>query len=534
LGGNFAHCEDRAGPVVETIEQEPIMRKNIVVYSDGTCQDGGVRPEQRVSNVYKMYRASRTGPENPINPNDQVAFYDAGLGTDIGATALTAPWRFIQKLLGSVTGNGIVRNIADCYTFIINHYEPGDRVFLIGFSRGAYTVRSLANLLMLCGVPTKTPGGPLMRFRKQVDDIAMEAVTVVLEHGAGFPRAQYAAEREEQARRFREKYGSDGNVNSNVAPYFIGVFDTVASLGAKGPRRLGIQAGLIAAFVLTVGVAAALPTLLIAWLLDGRFSFWPAWWGLMLLTQVGAGWWWTRRQKASRLKIIRDFPKPGDVREHYAEWKDDNFDRLLSVYAKFGRAANAIDENRQDFQRVEWGTVVGDPAASAEAEGPPKLVQMWFAGNHSDIGGSYPEAESRLSDNALSWMIGQATSVPDGLKLGPVYVNDVKAANTGDEGTPLHLFPRADGVQHCELAGMRDTIDGYVAHVPVWLPLVRGWLAKLNWPEQMRKIPYDARVDESVRQRFRLDNVTQCAGHGKYRPEAMRHHDEFGTLYPPL
>src|SRR3954447_26017192 len=85
-----------------------LMPKNIVVYSDGTGQDGGVRPEQRVSNVYKMYRASRTAPDNPIDPKDQVAFYDPGLGTDIGATALSAPWRFIQKMLGSVTGGGIV------------------------------------------------------------------------------------------------------------------------------------------------------------------------------------------------------------------------------------------------------------------------------------------------------------------------------------------------------------------------------------------------------------------------------------------
>ena len=130
-------------------------------------------------------------PRQSDRPEEQVSFYDAGLGTDIGATALSAPLRFIQKMLGSVTGRGIIQNIADCYKFIINHYEPGDRVFLIGFSRGAYTVRSLANLLMLCGVPTKTPSGPLMRFRKQIRDIAMEAVTVVLEHGAGHPRAEY-------------------------------------------------------------------------------------------------------------------------------------------------------------------------------------------------------------------------------------------------------------------------------------------------------------------------------------------------------
>jgi uncharacterized protein (DUF2235 family) len=270
------------------------MPKNIVVYSDGTGQDGGVRPEQRVSNVYKMYHASRTSPDNPIDPQEQVAFYDPGLGTDIGTTALSAPWRFIQKLLGSVTGRGIVRNIAECYAFIINHYNPGDRIFLIGLSRGAYTVRSLANLLMLCGVPTTTPSGPLMRFRKQVDDIATEAVTVVLEHGAGHPRAEFAAEREEQARRFRAKYKSDGEVNSNVGPYFIGVFDTVASLGAKGFMRLGIQLALLTALSATVAVLAAVPLLAIAGVLHWLtpLHFWSTWGTLVLLTVVGLGTWW--------------------------------------------------------------------------------------------------------------------------------------------------------------------------------------------------------------------------------------------------
>ena len=137
------------------------MPKNIVVYSDGTGQDGGVRPEQRVSNIYKMFRASRVSFDNAIDPREQVTMYDAGLGTDVGATALTAPVRFVQKLLSSIDGRGITANIADCYAFIINHYEPGDRIYLFGFSRGAYTVRSLADLLRLCGVPTKSPDGPV-------------------------------------------------------------------------------------------------------------------------------------------------------------------------------------------------------------------------------------------------------------------------------------------------------------------------------------------------------------------------------------
>ena len=451
------------------------MPKNILVYSDGTGQDGGVRPEQRVSNVYKMYRASQTGPDNPIDPNEQVAFYDPGLGTDIGTTALSAPWRFIQKLLGSVTGRGIVRNIADCYAFIINHYEPGDRVFLIGFSRGAYTVRSLANLLMLCGAPIKTPTGPLMRFRKQVDDIAMEAVTIVLEHGAGHPRAEFAAERDEQARRFRAKYGSDGDVNSNVAPYFIGVFDTVASLGAKGISRLIIQVGLLIAFGFTVAVLAAVPTLAVAGLLHWLtpLHFWPTWWTLLGLTLAGLGAWWTYEQKESYRKTIRDFPNKGDIHTHYAEWKDENFDRLLSRYVYYARSANAIDENRKDFQRVAWG---GVEEGVEVREGPERLIQLWFAGNHSDIGGSYPEAESRLSDNALGWMIEQVATIPHPVKFGPVFVSGMKMPGTGDSGTALNLYPRPDGAQHCELAGMRDTIDGYADSIPGWLCFLR-----VNW-----------------------------------------------------
>lgn len=271
------------------------MPKNIVVFSDGTGQDGGVRPEQRVSNVYKMYRVCRTGPDSGIDPAEQVAFYDPGLGTDIGATAMTAPVRFVQKLLASVTGRGITTNIIDCYEFIINHYREGDRIFLVGFSRGAYTVRCVANLLMLCGVPTRGADGDLPRFRRATRGIAQEAVETVLEHGAGHPRATYEAERDEQARRFRERYGSAHPTGepgrSNAAPYFIGVFDTVAALGAKGVRRFLIQSGLAIGAVLGLALVGLLPAAAAAGLLDAfaGLPFRPAFGWSLLLFVLGGG-----------------------------------------------------------------------------------------------------------------------------------------------------------------------------------------------------------------------------------------------------
>src|SRR5882762_9750485 len=62
------------------LEQEIGVPKNIVVFSDGTGQDGGARPEQRISNIYKMYRISRDHADTGIDPSRQVVFYDAGLG----------------------------------------------------------------------------------------------------------------------------------------------------------------------------------------------------------------------------------------------------------------------------------------------------------------------------------------------------------------------------------------------------------------------------------------------------------------------
>jgi hypothetical protein len=164
--------------------------------------------------------------------------------------------------------------------------------------------------------------------------------------------------------------------------------------------------------------------------------------------------------------------------------------------------------------------------------GHDRLVQRWFAGNHSDIGGSYPEPESRLSDIALRWMCEQATSVPDGLKTGPIFVDGLKMPNTGDAGPALNIFPAADGVQHCEVASMRDTLDAYAAKLPKWRWLQR-YISGMKWETKVRDITHDAPVDPTVKTRAALASVTQCSDVGPYRPEALRGHDDFKGLYPP-
>lgn len=504
------------------------MAKNIVVYSDGTGQDEGVRPEQRVSNVYKMYRSSRVHPDNPIDPTEQVCFYDPGLGTDSSASGLTGIMRRLDKLLQSVTGRGITKNMADCYEFIINHYKEGDRIYLIGFSRGAYTVRCLANTIMLCGIPTKAENGSLLRYRNQVHDIASEAVETVYEHGAAHARGDYETERDEQARRFRAKYdsnfvGEDADKDrSNAAAYFVGVFDTVAALGASGMRRFLIQAGLTLLFVGVASFASAVlaivPSLIAKYYFD--FGFWWSELAIGAALVVLSVLCFLYRQRAQYTKTIYDFPNKGDKRSHQAEWKSGNFDRLLSKYVGTARSANAIDERRKDFDRVTWGQ-----------KDSKQLSQWWFVGNHSDIGGSYPETESRLSDISLQWMLEEILQLAHPIKFGPVTVNGEAVAGMDTTGTPLHLYPDATSVQHCEIAGTRDTIDAFRERLP---RIFRGLLANANYEIIKRSILPQAKIHPTVKERFALESIIDCAGDnvGKYRPEALREHNDFKQFYP--
>jgi len=131
----------------------------------------------------------RPGPDSPIKPTDQVAYYDPGRGAG-EVSGFT--FRRTRAILSSAIGTGIDQNIVACYCAIIANYEPGDHICLFGFSCGAYTVRSLANVLNLCGVPTKDrDGGPVPKYGPRLRKIAEDAVRYVYNHGAGSKRSKY-------------------------------------------------------------------------------------------------------------------------------------------------------------------------------------------------------------------------------------------------------------------------------------------------------------------------------------------------------
>ncbi len=162
------------------------MAKNIVVFSDGTGQEGG---KNHNTNVYKLFNMIEDRTDK------QIVFYDRGLGTGR------------RRATGKIAGMGISKNIQECYEFIFNNYNAGDRIFLFGFSRGATTVRSLSGLIHYFGI-----------LPKSRPELIKQAYKIYKKKDKG--------KREERAKAFVAKHHTMW-----CRIHFLGVWDTVAALG---------------------------------------------------------------------------------------------------------------------------------------------------------------------------------------------------------------------------------------------------------------------------------------------------------------
>ena len=173
--------------------------KRLVVFADGTWNEPEQKDRGRAAptNVVKLATA--------VQPSDaqgvaQVVYYHEGLGENGGI------W---DRLSGGAFGTGISRNIQELYRFLCINYAPGDEVWLFGFSRGAYTARSLAGLIRNCGLLRRENlpriGEAYALYRERGDDSSPSSA---------------------RAQAFRAAY-----CWPDFGVHFIGVWDTVGALG---------------------------------------------------------------------------------------------------------------------------------------------------------------------------------------------------------------------------------------------------------------------------------------------------------------
>jgi hypothetical protein len=388
---------------------------------------------------------------------------------------------------------------------------------LFGFSRGAYTTRCLAAVIAKCGVPTHDcGGGPLKLDVASTQKVARYAVKHVYQFTSSRPASEASfvqrfllETRELLAKRFRSDYGSADTARpelANVYPYFIGAFDTMAALGSFAKTALLTLAFLIvialaSACLSTLSLLGGIPHIgpllvhftflcIFAVLCGAAFLFLAS---LFVYTHIKFDFqirecpWWKRLLTIHPTTIWQRF-----------------YDYTLDDHVGYAKHVISIDENRKDFARVPWGKKDG-ARPSRDTDGNLWFEQVWFSGNHADIGGGYDENESRLSDIALRWMLAWATRVPNGVKYDPSVLNP---------------FPLSAGMQHDECKagfGLLTRLTGY------------------TWPEQNRILPgeppFSAVVHRSVYERFDAVDVLQYDTYQRYRPQTLREHADFKDAY---
>ncbi len=171
------------------------MGKNIVLCADGTWNTPHGSDVAGNTNVRKLYMAL-------LNGAGQLKYYDSGVGTD------GTP---IDHLVGGAMGEGLFQKMQDCYAFLGNVYDPGDKIFLFGFSRGAFTARSVGGMIAAFGVPT----------------INLDNRTFVQVFDAY--REPDPARKKALKDQLTQAYGL-----TEVTVEMVGVWDTVGSMGIPG------------------------------------------------------------------------------------------------------------------------------------------------------------------------------------------------------------------------------------------------------------------------------------------------------------
>ncbi|MFD8103197.1 DUF2235 domain-containing protein [Nocardia fluminea] len=318
--------------------------KNIVICLDGT---GNQLRASRSTNVVRLFEMLDLG-----DPATQIAYYDPGVGTFSAQGAWSPLARRLSKLMGLAFGSGLRANLAEAYTYLIQHWQPGDRIYIFGFSRGAYTARALAGLLHQPGL-----------LRPGSENLVQYVVSAFTRKKIDWP----------ELHRYAQAFCVQADGRYSIPIHFLGVWDSVKAAG------------------------------LLRWELK-----WP---------------------------FTRQVPN-----------------------VRTARHAVSIDEKRRPYEEY-----LVEPKGRT-----PVLTEVWFAGVHSDVGGTFDD-DPRLAEIALKWI----------------------ADGAHDAG--LHLVPEA----------YRKTCTLTLEHANGIVHRMGGLWALLTY--RRRTIPAGARVHASVNPRYEGD-----------------------------
>ncbi|MCJ1409057.1 hypothetical protein MMC19_003134 [Ptychographa xylographoides] len=333
--------------------EDDLPSKRIIVTCDGTWldADNGLDKGQLTipSNVTRICRAIKAESSDQI---PQLVFYEAGVGSQGGV---------VTKVVGGASGEGISRNIRAGYDFVSQNYVPGDEIFLLGFSRGAFTARSIAGLIDNMGVLTHAGLPYLDIVFKDFENRADPT------YESSYPNLPFPDKPSASNPYYKKELQRRKLTRLNVPIKAVGVWETVGPCGS-----------------------VPLPPP------DSNFT--PRYME------------WKLKRNAGSLGIPR-IPWLEAVGLQRRSVKEYNFyDTSLGNCIENAFQALALDERRASFQPTVWEKARHNKTV---------LRQVWFPGVHSNVGGGYPD--QGIANITLAWMIAQLEPFLD---FNPDYIRD--------------------------------------------------------------------------------------------------------------
>ncbi|HUX82706.1 MAG TPA: DUF2235 domain-containing protein [Halothiobacillus sp.] len=200
--------------MTETKAPPTLTPKNLVVFCDGTNNEFG----KNNTNVIQLLSSATR------ESDQQVIFYDPGVGTFPAPGALTPIAKWVTKLLGAMVGYGLPYNVGVCYDFLMQNYKSGDRIYIFGFSRGAYTARVLAALIHTCGL-----------LRTNNPNLATHALDTFRAEAVSAKKRNDRVEAQNNQRKpiqlpVCDKFKEVFSITPPI--HFLGLWDTVSSVGS--------------------------------------------------------------------------------------------------------------------------------------------------------------------------------------------------------------------------------------------------------------------------------------------------------------
>ncbi len=182
------------------------MPRNLVVCLDGT---GAQLRATGNSNVVLLYRLL-----DHSDPSRQIGYYDPGVGTFAADGAWTPLARWLSRIGGLAFGFGLRQNLGQAYTWLMQNWVPGDRIYIFGFSRGAYTARALVGLLRAVGI-----------LRPGSENLVPYVIATYARRG-GEERIDW-----KEVHLTSEVFAHQVDGTSTVPVQFLGLWDTVKAAG---------------------------------------------------------------------------------------------------------------------------------------------------------------------------------------------------------------------------------------------------------------------------------------------------------------